>query len=311
MYTKNRIVKYLILSVVVAIVAGKTPPDAKGAKEVLFPGSSPVENDGQSLEDFEEVFEEFTNSSSSSEDEITVRRFQGNSATNFPGSNNNNYNPNDGSFLGNGGTNYPNNNNNNYIPTGSDGQGNGGVYYSDRDDSFQGNNGNYYPGNNIPNNNRPNNNRPNNNNRPINNGGNQFNPRQGTVVAFSSVRANSYTNQNGLNSRVRFENTITDIGYGWNKAESYFDCYYPGTYVFTWTAVSPRDSETRLSLFESGRETGHHLWSDRNGYQSASQTAVLNLNRNARVELRLTEGRSYEPSNTGRGYTTFSGFKLN
>ena len=68
---------YLILSVVVASVAGKTPPDAKDAKEVLFPGSSPVENDGQSLEDFEEVFEEFTNSSSSSEDEITVRRFQG------------------------------------------------------------------------------------------------------------------------------------------------------------------------------------------------------------------------------------------
>ena len=55
---------------------------------------------------------------------------------------------------------------------------------------------------------------------------------------------------------------------------SFCSCYYPGTYVFTWTAVSPRDSETRLSLFESGRETGHHLWSDRNGYQSASQTAV-------------------------------------
>ena len=53
-----------------------------------------------------------------------------------------------------------------------------------------------------------------------------------------------------------------------------------------------------------------HVWAEQNGYQSASNSAVLYLHEGDRVELRITEGSIFEPSNSYRGYTTFSGFKL-
>ena len=39
----------------------------------------------------------------------------------------------------------------------------------------------------------------------------------------------------------------------------------PGVYVFSWSAVSPSGSETRVSLFKDGREAGAHTWSDVKG----------------------------------------------
>ena len=73
-----------------------------------------------------------------------------------------------------------------------------------------GNSGTYYPGNN------------NNQNVPGGNfGGNGYNPASGTAVAFSVVRANTYSNS--VSSALRFEHTLTDVGYGWNPRESYFE----------------------------------------------------------------------------------------
>jgi len=206
----------------------------------------------------------------------------GNSGSPYPESNNNGYRPSSSSSGGN--NNYPGSNKNSYNPSSTGSVGNSGTYFPGSGSNSQ---GQYYPGNDRP---------------PV--------PEPGTTVAFSAIRANTYSNS-GNSQHIRFERTITDVGYGWNPNDSYFECNYPGTYVFSWSAVSPSNSETRISLYENGRETGHHVWADRSGYQSASETAVLNLSRGARVELRLTEGRLYEPSNSGRGYNTFSGFKLN
>ena len=189
----------------------------------------------------------------------------------------------------------PTQSNTEYIPNSQNGNnyrpdnaiGGNGIYYSGSTNNYD---GSYNQGN-----------------------GNPFSdPRPNTpeIVAFSAIRANTNTNS-GFSKPIQFERTITDVGYGWNSRESYFECYHPGTYVFSWSAVSPTELETRLSLFKNGQETGHHSWADRNGYQSASQMAVLNLIRGDRVELRLTEGRLYEPSSSRRGYNTFSGFKLN
>ena len=207
-----------------------------------------------------------------------------NSGNSRPGSGSNSLNNRPDNTLGNNGINYPPNNPN--------GPGNsvekGGQYYPGNGGNSNGQ-GQYYPGN---------------------NGGYNPSPQQGQAIAFSAIRANTYSNSGSSRQQIRFERTITDVGYGWNSRDSYFECYYPGTYVFTWSVVSPSNEETRVSLYENGRETGHHVWGDRNGYQSASNTAVLNLRKGSRVELRLTEGRLYEPSTTSRGYNSFSGFKL-
>ena len=189
--------------------------------------------------------------------------------------------------LANNGINSPTGNSNNFNPNG---YGNSaektGQYYPGNSNG----NGQYFPGN---------------------NGGYDPITQQGQAVAFSAIRANTYANSGSSRQHIRFERTVTDVGYGWNPNDSYFECYYPGTYVFSWSVVSPSNEETRVSLYENGRETGHHVWGDRNGYQSASNTAVLTLRKGSRVELRLTEGRLYEPSSSSRGYNSFSGFKLN
>ena len=45
-------------------------------------------------------------------------------------------------------------------------------------------------------------------------------------------------------------------------------------------------------------------------YQTGSISIVLYLGQNDRVQLELSEGQLYEPSNSLRGYTTFTGYKL-
>lgn len=331
MHSKVISIIFISLSIEVALVFGKSP------KEILFPKSKATGNEGTRLGDTA-----VTNLSSSSAEDINGRYFdQDNSGTVFPGEKNGAYSPNGSGSFGGSGSNYPVNNNNGYNPSsGSSGSfgntnlGNNNNGYNPSSSS-SGSSGNTNLGNNNngynPNSGKPigssgtnyqgsgsnsqgayypGNDRPNSNNDGNNNNGYDPRPEPGTTVAFSAIRAN--TNSNSGNSQhIRFERTITDVGYGWNPSDSYFECYFPGTYVFSWSAVSPSNSETRLSLYENGRETGHHVWADRNGYQSASETAVLNLSRGAKVELRLTEGQLYEPSNSGRGYNTFSGFKLN
>ena len=51
-------------------------------------------------------------------------------------------------------------------------------------------------------------------------------------------------------------------------------------------------------------------WADEAGYQTASGAALLTLRRGDKVYLYVEEGEVYEPSNTNRGYATFSGHRI-
>ena len=144
-----------------------------------------------------------------------------------------------------------------------------------------------------------------------NNNNNNYPPPIGApsgVVAFTAERAT----QNSLYSPsvLTFERTVTNLGPGFEEREGVFVCRYPGLYVFGWSAVAPKHSQFRVSLVKNGREIGHS-WGDTEGYHSGGNMVTLYLNTNDRVMLRLTEGKLYEPDNSNRGYTTFTGFKLN
>ncbi|TRY79514.1 hypothetical protein TCAL_09334 [Tigriopus californicus] len=128
------------------------------------------------------------------------------------------------------------------------------------------------------------------------------------VVAFTAIRASRYSQ--GTNSNVKFDRTITDLGYGWDSNSGEFKAYYSGAYVFSWSGVSPSSNNFRLTLMKNGLEVGQ-IWGDRIGYQSGANTVVLELNAGDRVYLRVSEGQLYEPDSSNRGYTTFSGYKLN
>lgn len=59
-------------------------------------------------------------------------------------------------------------------------------------------------------------------------------------VMFSAVRASEKTRKSV--SRVGFDITLTDIGFGWNPSRSEFVCFYPGSYFFSFAALSDSTS---------------------------------------------------------------------
>ena len=61
------------------------------------------------------------------------------------------------------------------------------------------------------------------------------------TVAFSAARASDFTRV-GI-TQVRFDYTLTDVGYGWYPDRSEFVCYYPGLYFFTFSALSPQSRQ--------------------------------------------------------------------
>ncbi len=65
-----------------------------------------------------------------------------------------------------------------------------------------------------------------------------------------------------------------------------------------------------MSLVKNNQEVVS-AWGDANGYQMASNSAILTLNQGDRVYIVLQEGNLHETNNNvGRGYTTFSGFRI-
>lgn len=126
-------------------------------------------------------------------------------------------------------------------------------------------------------------------------------------VAFSAVRASDKSRKSS--SKIVFDTTLTDVGFGWNSRNSEFVCFYPGQYFFTFTALSDSGSQFKAALMKNSDELSI-IWGERGGYQSASNSLILNLEKNDRVYLNLKEGEIYETSKVGRGYTTFSGFRL-
>jgi len=63
------------------------------------------------------------------------------------------------------------------------------------------------------------------------------------TVAFSAARASDFTRV-GI-TQVRFDYTITDIGYGWYPDRSEFVCYYPGLYFFTFSGLSTQTRQIK------------------------------------------------------------------
>jgi len=133
-----------------------------------------------------------------------------------------------------------------------------------------------------------------------NNGG------QGYQVAFHAQRASPYTRKG---SPITFERSLTNLGGGWGRSGSTFTCPLSGTYHFSWTALSSSNRELRLALVRSGEEVAAS-WADRDGYQTASGSAILNLRAGDTVWLELEEGEVYEPSHSRRGYASFNGYRI-
>merc|ERR1712012_758940 len=143
------------------------------------------------------------------------------------------------------------------------------------------------------------------------NGGSGYNPGYSNnnyeVVAFSARRADSCCR--GMNSRIRFDRSLTNLGGGWDGRTGEFTAPASGTYTFSWSALSPDRQQLRLGLMMNGQEMSSS-WADSAGYQSSSGSTVLTLRRGDTVALVVADGEVFEPSNSRRGYTMFSGYRI-
>ena len=59
------------------------------------------------------------------------------------------------------------------------------------------------------------------------------------IVGFSAIRASGFSRVG--DSRIYFENTVTDTNYGWDSFNSIFITHYPGLYFFTFSVKADAD----------------------------------------------------------------------
>ncbi|KAL7636469.1 UNVERIFIED_CONTAM: hypothetical protein RMT77_013244 [Armadillidium vulgare] len=130
----------------------------------------------------------------------------------------------------------------------------------------------------------------------------------GDVDAFTARRAADIELLPGR--KVRFLDTVAEVGRGWKRLISEFVCELPGVFFFTFSACGERYRHFRITLMHN--EIGVvSAYGDVNGYQMASNSAVLRLLPGDRVYLQLDEGGIYEVTTiSGRAYNTFSGFRI-
>ena len=67
-------------------------------------------------------------------------------------------------------------------------------------------------------------------------------------VIFSAVHATDKSRRSV--SRVLFDITLTDVGFGWSSNRSEFVCFYAGTYFFTFTGLSDSTSNFKSVFLE-------------------------------------------------------------
>jgi len=136
------------------------------------------------------------------------------------------------------------------------------------------------------------------------------------IVGFSAVRASGFSRMG--DSRIFFENTVTDANYGWDSRNSIFITHFPGLYFFTFSVKADADKgdnfKYEVSLMKNGEEVvsvgGAIDPSNRNVGTSGSNSIILDLAKEDRVWLQLLRGNLVETSNRKTGYSTFTGYRL-
>jgi len=139
-------------------------------------------------------------------------------------------------------------------------------------------------------------------------GVNTFNTAQPRAVSLEAFTARRASFSIGVNSRIKFEDTITQVGTGWDKASSEFTSVDGGVFMFSFSAITDRNTFCRISLQLNGVDVVS-AFGDLHGYQTAANSALVQMKAGDRVYLTLQQGRLYDV-HSSRAYTTFTGFRV-
>ncbi|XP_018024959.1 uncharacterized protein LOC108680596 [Hyalella azteca] len=133
------------------------------------------------------------------------------------------------------------------------------------------------------------------------------------VTAFDTSDLDAFTarrvsNSFSLGNKIRFSDTVTQLGTSWKSETGEFVPSVAGIFFFTFSSISDRFTHFRISLQLNGAEIVS-AFGDISGYQMASNSALVQMQAGDKVYLTLEEGRLYDVSST-RAYTSFSGFRV-
>ncbi|XP_077870545.1 caprin-2-like [Saccoglossus kowalevskii] len=125
--------------------------------------------------------------------------------------------------------------------------------------------------------------------------------------AFSATRVTAMLTVES-NTPVTFDTTRTNIGNDFDGVTGKFTCSIPGTYVFMYSIRKNFGGGRTYVNLMLNNEILVSVWDDDNAHDMLGNQAIVQLEANDEVWLRLWAGYSLH-SNENR-YTTFSGFLL-
>src|SRR5438105_11040472 len=121
-------------------------------------------------------------------------------------------------------------------------------------------------------------------------------------VAFTAIKGSLNGNY------IAFQAVIVNNNADFTSSYGAFKTTRPGTYFFTFTAISPEGSDLRISLRSNGVPVVTIYSGGSTSYNSASGSGLLSLEEGDLVYLYVEKGELYESNRVNRAYTTFSGF---
>ncbi|CAC5358705.1 C1QL [Mytilus coruscus] len=113
----------------------------------------------------------------------------------------------------------------------------------------------------------------------------------------------------GTGAIVIYDSVTTNLGGGYDKSTGVFSAPVEGLYYFTWTVLAQEDKSfyTQLNLNNTVVAKNHAGANGISTHMSSSQSAVIQIQKNDGVSIRVHSGGKYM---YGDKWSTFSGFKI-
>ena len=137
-------------------------------------------------------------------------------------------------------------------------------------------------------------------------------PHIGTTIGFLAYLASHQQNL-GIHQTVEFKTVVTNIGSGYNPSSSVFHAPVGGLYYFSVTILSFAGENLETEIVHNGNGLVYTYSGSESMHGSGSASAVVHLNVNDDVWVRILDNRSVNDGNiriyTSR-WSSFCGFRI-
>ena len=137
-------------------------------------------------------------------------------------------------------------------------------------------------------------------------------PQLGTKIGFLAY-VTSHQQNLGIHQTVEFKTVVTNIGSGYNPSSSVFRAPVEGLYYFSVTILSFQGDDMETEIVHNGNGLVYTYSGSESMYGSGSASAVVHLNANDDVWVRILNVRSVNDGNIRVFYerwSSFCGFRI-